>query len=148
MDIKLSKDIQEDILRSCIENAVDKLNKEIRTTWDYNSKCYIYFHADNDIIKQSKLTDYIPDNSWSLNSKTPIHYSYELYYDKDKGLLVLKLTDEYQEYLRYINDILPELIYKADKLSIESSNIRKYFDDSEVSIIHSNYIKFIKEYLL
>lgn len=37
---------------------------------------------------------------------------------------------------------------KADKSSIESSNIRKYFDDSEVSIIHSNYIKFIKEYLL
>lgn len=143
MDIKLSEDVLKDALIAFIEDAVNKLNKEIRAG-NYNSKCYVRFHADNSF----KLTGYIPDNSWSLKPKMPVHYSYELYYDKDKGLLVLKLTDEYQEFLRYINDILPELIYKADKSSIESSNIRKYFDDSEVSIIHSNYIKFIKEYLL
>lgn len=140
MDIKLSEDILEDTLIAFIENAVNKLNKEIRAG-NYNSKCYVRFHADNSF----KLTGYIPDNSWSLKPKMPTHYAYEFYYEKDKGLLVLKLTDEYQEFLRYVNDILPETVYKSEKP--DDTNMLKYFNDLEILTIHSNYIKSL-EYLL
>lgn len=142
MDIKLSEDVLKDALIAFIEDAVNKLNKEIRAG-NYNSKCYVRFHADNSF----KLTGYIPDNSWSLKPKMPVHYSYELYYDKDKGLLVLKLTDEYQEFLRYINDILPEAVHKSKKPDVAHTNMLKYFNDLEIHTIHSNYIKSL-EYLI